>query len=85
MTFFQGSRGTGGNFAGFTQSFALRQKMVNFLQNLEYYMTFEVLEPNWENMVSKIADGKTENVDQVIVDRHNDSTPVRNNLRIILT
>ena len=30
------------SFELFTKSFALRQKMLNFLQNLEYYMTFEV-------------------------------------------
>ena len=30
------------SFEQFTKSFALRQKMLNFLQNLEYYMTFEV-------------------------------------------
>ena len=46
-------------------SFALRQKMLNFIQNLEYYMTFEVLEPNWEEMISKIKSGKVANVDQV--------------------
>jgi len=47
-------------------SFALRQKMLNFIQNLEYYMTFEVLEPNWEEMISKIKSGKVANVDQVL-------------------
>ena len=46
-------------------SFALRQKMLNFIQNLEYYMTFEVLDPNWEEMISKIRSGKVSNVDQV--------------------
>ena len=39
--------------------------MLNFIQNLEYYMTFEVLEPNWEEMISKIKSGKVANVDQV--------------------
>ncbi len=39
--------------------------MLNFLQNLEYYMTFEVLEPNWEGMITKIRSGKVTNVDQV--------------------
>ena len=47
-------------------SFHLRQKMINFLQNLEYYMTFEVLEPNWEEMIAKIRSGKVANVDQVL-------------------
>ena len=53
-------------FVLFTESFALRQKMLNFLQNLQYYMTFEVLEPNWEDMISKIRSGRIVNVDQVI-------------------
>ena len=52
-------------FAQFAKSFALRQKMLNFLQNLEYYMTFEVLEPNWVEMIAKIKSGNIENVDQV--------------------
>lgn len=52
-------------FANFASSFALRQKMLNFVQDLEYYMTFEVMEPNWENMITKIRSGKVENVDQV--------------------
>ena len=47
-------------------SFALRQKMLNFIQNLEYYMTFEVLEPNWEEMIANIRSGKVTNVDQVL-------------------
>ena len=47
-------------------SFHLRQKMLNFLQNLEYYMTFEVLEPNWEEMIANIRSGKVTNVDQVL-------------------
>ena len=52
------------------QAFALRQKMLNFIQDLEYYMTFEVCEPNWENMVAKIRSGKVENVDQVLEIHH---------------
>lgn len=53
-------------YSQYAASFALRQKMLNFLQNLEYYMTFEVLEPNWEAMITKIRSGKIENVDQVL-------------------
>ena len=52
------------------QSFALRQKMLNFIQDIEYYMTFEVLEPNWEQMTAKIRSGKVENVDQVLEIHH---------------
>jgi len=29
-------------------AFALRQRMLNFVQNLQYYMMFEVIEPNWQ-------------------------------------
>jgi hypothetical protein len=39
--------------------------MLHFLQNLEYHMTFEVLEPNWVEMIAKIQSGKVANVDQV--------------------
>ena len=28
-------------------AFALRQRMLNFVQNFEYYMMFEVVEQNW--------------------------------------
>ena len=47
-------------------SFALLQKMLNFIQNLDYYMTFEIVEPNWEGMISKIKSGKVSSVDQVL-------------------
>merc|ERR1719245_719534 len=47
-------------------SLALKQKMIHFLQNLEYYMTFEVLEPTWEDLIAKISGGKVSNVDQVL-------------------
>ena len=40
--------------------------MLNFLQHLEYYMTFEVLEPNWTDLIAKITGGKVSNVDQVL-------------------
>ena len=32
---------------GYASAFALRQRMLNFVQNFEYYMMFEVVEPNW--------------------------------------
>ena len=35
-------------------SLALKQKMIHFLQNLEYYMTFEVLEPTWDDLIGKL-------------------------------
>ena len=31
----------------YSAAFALRQRMLNFVQNFEYYMMFEVIEPNW--------------------------------------
>lgn len=31
-------------------SFRLKQRMLHFLQNFEYYMMFEVLESNWHMM-----------------------------------
>ena len=31
----------------YSAAFALRQRMLNFVQNFEYYMMFEVVEPNW--------------------------------------
>ena len=31
----------------YASAFALLQRMLNFVQNLQYYMMFEVLEPNW--------------------------------------
>ena len=49
----------------YVTSFALMQKMMHFLQNLEYHMTFEVLEPKWVEMIAKIQSGKVANVDQV--------------------
>ncbi|CAG5903300.1 unnamed protein product [Menidia menidia] len=31
----------------FAAAFALRQRMLNFVQNIQYYMMFEVMEPTW--------------------------------------
>ena len=31
----------------YASAFALRQRMLNFVQNFLYYMMFEVIEPNW--------------------------------------
>jgi len=50
----------------YLNSLALKQKMIHFLQNLEYYMSFEVLEPTWEDLIAKISVGKVSNVDQVL-------------------
>eukprot|EP01135_Chromosphaera_perkinsii_P003727 Nk52_evm45s252 gene=Nk52_evmTU45s252 len=50
-------------------AFALRQRMLNFVQNIQYYMTFEVLEPSWRRFEETIHSVST--VDDVIR-YHND-------------
>ena len=39
---------------GYAEAFALRQKMLNFVQNLSYYMTVEVIEPHFHTFINKI-------------------------------
>uniref|UniRef100_A0A2C9LH46 Gamma-tubulin complex component n=1 Tax=Biomphalaria glabrata TaxID=6526 RepID=A0A2C9LH46_BIOGL len=48
----------------YTAAFALRQRMLNFVQNFEYYMMFEVIEPNWHTFQQNMA--KVTNVDDVL-------------------
>jgi len=48
----------------YNNAFALRHRMLHFIQNLLYYITIEVLEPSWQLFVEKIR--KVDNVDQVI-------------------
>ena len=48
---------------------ALLQRMLNFVQNLQYYMMFEVLEPNWIELEQKLRTAST--IDDVLA-RHND-------------
>lgn len=38
----------------YTAAFALRQRMLNFIQNIEYYMMFEVIERNWQIFINKM-------------------------------
>ncbi|KYQ93408.1 spindle pole body component 97 [Tieghemostelium lacteum] len=45
-------------------SHLLRHRMIHFLQNLQYYMMLEVLEPNWAKMKTRIEQSKT--VDDVV-------------------
>ena len=52
-----------------TIAFSLRQRMLNFVQNYQYYMTFEVLEPNWCMMEQKLREAIT--ID-VVLQEHND-------------
>lgn len=45
-------------------AFALRQRMLNAIQHLEYYMMIEVIEPNWHTFTEKIK--TVQNIDEVI-------------------
>uniref|UniRef100_A0A1A9W9K4 Gamma-tubulin complex component n=1 Tax=Glossina brevipalpis TaxID=37001 RepID=A0A1A9W9K4_9MUSC len=45
-------------------AFTLRQRMMNAVQNLEYYMMIEVIEPNWHLFIQNM--NKVENVDEVL-------------------
>lgn len=38
----------------FAAAFALRQRMLNFVQNIQYYMMFEVMEPTWHVMENNL-------------------------------
>ncbi|KAK3086762.1 hypothetical protein FSP39_022926, partial [Pinctada imbricata] len=48
----------------YSSAFALRQRMLNFVQNFEYYMMFEVIEPNWHTFQSNMD--SVLNVDDVL-------------------
>ncbi|GIY30343.1 gamma-tubulin complex component 2 [Caerostris extrusa] len=39
----------------YASAFALRQRMFNFIQNLDYYLTLEVIEPHWNDFFGKIS------------------------------
>ncbi|PSN40194.1 Gamma-tubulin complex component 2 [Blattella germanica] len=49
----------------YASAFALRQRMLNCVQNLEYYMMVEVIEPNWVTFLANIS--KVNNVDDVLI------------------
>ena len=53
----------------FVQAMTILQKMLHFIQNFEYYMVFEVLEPNWITLEKNLQSCK--NVDEVL-DCHTD-------------
>lgn len=53
----------------YSSAFALRQRMLNFIQNLDYYLTLEVIEPHWSDFFKKIS--QVTNVDEVL-HCHND-------------
>lgn len=45
-------------------AFTLRQRMMNAIQNLEYYMMIEVIEPVWHVFMQQMA--KAKNIDDVL-------------------
>lgn len=53
----------------YATAFALRQRMLNFVQNFEYYMMFEVIEPNWQLFEANLE--QVSNIDDVLV-HHSD-------------
>lgn len=53
----------------YASAFALRQRMLNFVQNFEYYMMFEVIEPNWQLFESNLE--AVSNIDDVLA-HHSD-------------
>uniref|UniRef100_A0A8C6TN07 Gamma-tubulin complex component n=1 Tax=Neogobius melanostomus TaxID=47308 RepID=A0A8C6TN07_9GOBI len=48
----------------FATAFALRQRMLNFVQNIQYYMMFEVMEPTWHVMENNLKTAS--NIDDVL-------------------
>lgn len=39
----------------YRQAFSLRQRMLDCIQHLEYYMMVEVVEPNWLKFINKMS------------------------------
>ncbi|XP_014224531.1 gamma-tubulin complex component 2-like isoform X1 [Trichogramma pretiosum] len=48
----------------YRQAFSLRQRMLDCIQHLEYYMMVEVIEPNWLMFLNKMS--KVSNIDEVL-------------------
>ncbi|CAM9305941.1 unnamed protein product, partial [Lampetra planeri] len=48
----------------FSAAFALRQRMLNFVQNIQYYMMFEVMEPTWHMLENNLKTAS--NIDDVL-------------------
>merc|ERR1712196_187375 len=46
-------------------SYSLRHRMLYFLQNLIYYISYEVLEPRWHTLMQKLTHPDTKTVDDV--------------------
>uniref|UniRef100_A0A336MC89 Gamma-tubulin complex component n=1 Tax=Culicoides sonorensis TaxID=179676 RepID=A0A336MC89_CULSO len=49
----------------YRSSFILRQQMMNAIQNIEYYLMIEVIEPNWHLFFQRL--GKVKNIDDVLI------------------
>ncbi|XP_055416995.1 gamma-tubulin complex component 2 isoform X1 [Bubalus kerabau] len=48
----------------FAGAFTLRQRMLNFVQNIQYYMMFEVMEPTWHVLEKNLRSAST--IDDVL-------------------
>ncbi|KAH9281737.1 Gamma-tubulin complex component 2 [Echinococcus granulosus] len=57
-------RATAAGALAFNNAFILGQRMLTYIQNLQYYMTFEVLEPNWHSFFQFL--NKADNLDEVL-------------------
>ncbi|KAK2545100.1 Tubgcp2 [Columba livia] len=57
----RGDRTQNARFAG---AFTLRQRMLNFVQNIQYYMMFEVMEPTWHILEKNLK--LASNIDDVL-------------------
>uniref|UniRef100_A0A8C5Q8W7 Gamma-tubulin complex component n=1 Tax=Leptobrachium leishanense TaxID=445787 RepID=A0A8C5Q8W7_9ANUR len=53
----------------FAGAFALRQRMLNFVQNIQYYMMFEVMEPTWHILENNLKSAS--NIDDVLSHHNN--------------
>ncbi|XP_042336111.1 gamma-tubulin complex component 2 isoform X2 [Sceloporus undulatus] len=49
----------------FAGAFTLRQRMLNFVQNIQYYMMFEVMEPTWHVLEKNLKSAS--NIDDVLI------------------
>ncbi|KAH0620175.1 hypothetical protein JD844_020179 [Phrynosoma platyrhinos] len=49
----------------FAGAFTLRQRMLNFVQNIQYYMMFEVMEPTWHILEKNLKSAS--NIDDVLI------------------
>ncbi|XP_065054316.1 gamma-tubulin complex component 2-like isoform X2 [Rhopilema esculentum] len=65
----KGVKQQGKSTSWFSTALDLRQRMIHFVQNLEYYMMFEVIEPNWQILAENLRE--VSNIDGVL-EQHND-------------